>query len=52
MKLKISHENKEKLENEYYDWLKVNCKIGRTIDCPYNFLVFLETKKFAKDTNK
>lgn len=49
MILKISHKDKEKLENEYYDWLKNNSEPGKiTIDCPYNFMAFLEMKKFKK----
>jgi hypothetical protein len=52
MKLKIDHNTKEKLELDYYNWLIIRDGSFRRIDCPYNFLTFLETKKIKFDQSK
>jgi hypothetical protein len=46
MKLKIPHQQKLKLEEEYWQWLKIKNGDFKKIDCPYNFMTFLETKKY------
>jgi len=46
MRIKIDHQIKLKLEKEYWKWLRIKDGDFKRIDCPYNFMVFLETKKF------
>jgi hypothetical protein len=52
MKLKLSHQDKLKIEKEYYEWLKIREVDFKKIDCPYNVLVFLESKKLKNTRAK